>query len=248
MFKERVPERFEDKKFVRFGPEPRSLIERLRNDPRQDVIYIQQGVSLPSGISIDALKEALTLAKKVENQESFGLRVFVVDILDKKRPSLCGYFMGRTDIGISVRGVIESSKYEGPVPWYDTAPADQQFWSTAFEEALHAARRATGKDIDPYYRPSPNHSLVEFHKYNSQPIEAVVNETLNSGILKMKFGPTALYLWKRVVHYNEAKFQALSGMAEEDLDEMSEEEMQELVDRMLIRFVPRMSSYSNQKS
>lgn len=166
----------------------------------RDLIWIDPGVELPTGMTSEDIKDALNRARDIEKQ-SVSFVVFVRDCLEYKGVPLAGVTHGSSGIiELSVSAARINAVIPCNLPGYLPGSAAEQLWAVTFEEALHSLRQAAGKDQDTYSVPSANPTAEDIERYLSQESEAVVDRTLNSGVLEAKFGKGTIFLGKRVLH------------------------------------------------
>lgn len=167
-----------------------------------DTIIVDQGVVLPEGMTTADIQDALNQARDFEGQ-NIRFIAFVREKIEIKGRTVGGVSRGPVSSGwyleLSASAARISAMDSSFLPGYISAPASEQMWAYAFEEALHAAREAAGKDKDPYFRPPAKPSIDDTVRYLLQEAEAAVDKALNSGILETKFGKGRVYLLKRVL-------------------------------------------------
>ena len=176
-----------------------------------DAIYLDNGVILPEGMTIADLQDAFDQARKFVGQH-ISLVAFVRDRLERDGVMLGGHSLanGRM-IELSVLSARLSATFPADLPGFEPAPAHHQLWATAFEEAMHTARKAVGKDQGPYFAVPANATEDDIQKYLTQETEKVVDDALNGGILRARVGGFATYYRKRVLVAPDVK-NALSEM------------------------------------
>lgn len=176
-----------------------------------DAIYLDNGVLLPDGMTIADLQDAMDQARKFVGQH-ISLVAFVRARLERDGVMLGGHSLGDGRmIELSVASTRLSATFPSDLPGFEPAPARHQLWATAFEEAMHSARKAAGKDQEPYFAVPPNPTEDDIQRYLSQETEKVVDDALNGGILRARVGGFATYYRKRVLVVPNVK-NALSEM------------------------------------
>jgi hypothetical protein len=202
-----------------------------------DLVFIYKDVTLPEGCSIEEVRDALMQAKAVEAQE-FGIVVFV-------KPDLGDDYTGgfslypRNYVNLSV-SVLQRLAKPLNIPGFAACPVNEQMWAVAFEEALHLARKANGKDLTPPIRIKAKSladiTVEEAKAYANQERERAIDDVLNSGILQRKFGRDRLYINKRVIRelpFEEVHRQLMELRKESSRDLQEKNYFTEILDRRL---------------
>lgn len=170
----------------------------LKESEKSDYIIVEEGLSLPETIKISDFQEAINYARAIENQPC-RLIVSIKNHVEVHGKGVGGFSTGRF-IFISASWAKEVADSSLLVPGCITAPAHQQLWACAFEEALHSFRKISDKDQGSYFILPNNPSEHEIVKYLSQEQESVVDKALNGGILRAKFGSGVFFGRKMVLH------------------------------------------------
>lgn len=174
-----------------------------------DFVYVDYGLVLPEGLSIEEIYDAIARAKAYQKQEHFHVTAYIkekVFSIDGKR-EISGDSNRRAankhDIRVSLSKINAMASFPSEDPQrFNVGSAAQQLWAVTFEEALHAARRSAGvDDFANYFTVPVNWTNEDLRKYRDQPEEQAIDHALNNGILREKFGPTAVSINKRVLHY-----------------------------------------------
>lgn len=181
-----------------------NLISRKEASRNPDLIFVDQGVNLPEGMTEADIRDCLNLAREFEGQ-NISFIVYVKEEVESDGHPLAGRsrFLGLSWSGLielSVAGVRKNNTAPFDLPGYTPARASQQMWAVAFEEALHCARQAAGKDQGNYFTLPANPTEEDRNRYFLQEQEAAVDKVLNGGVLESKFGKGTIYLSKRVLH------------------------------------------------
>ncbi|MBI2196590.1 hypothetical protein HYU45_03165 [Candidatus Daviesbacteria bacterium] len=167
-----------------------------------DLIFVDPGLNLPEGMTTADIRDALNQARAFERQ-TISYDVFIREKLERNGLPKGGGSWGSSGFGfieLSVDSVRMKASDLSIPPGYTPAPASQQMWAAAFEEALHAARQVAGKDHGGYFTLPVNPTEKDWQRYLSQKQEAVVDKALNGGMLEAKFGRGVIYLGKRVLY------------------------------------------------
>ncbi|MDP3988007.1 MAG: hypothetical protein Q8P80_02580 [Candidatus Levybacteria bacterium] len=167
-----------------------------------DTVTLEDGLTLPEGVTIDDVQDAINRAKLYEGQD-FSVQAYITNKIIFDGVEYGGIHVtydGVHYIGISINHATESSHLtDRNLPkGYKAGSLREQIWSAAFEETLHAARTVSCKQDPNYFIPKSN-SAEEFQRYYEQKEEQLVNVAL-SYVLKEKFGPSACEYHKAVIH------------------------------------------------
>ncbi|MBI2034795.1 MAG: hypothetical protein HYT11_03640 [Candidatus Levybacteria bacterium] len=185
---------------------PELLSRNQGHDENINIRFVDD-VLLPEGMLISDIQDAVRRAQQYTGFE-YAQDVYMYNIVYSKGRRVGGLaariYPKKSEFFVKILLSISEAKLQAEKKTesgFCPGNAGEQLWAIAFEEAIHAARMVQGKfDHHGYYKLPKSASHVEYEKYLSQPEEQYVEDALNSGILKAKFGENVIYHKKRVLH------------------------------------------------